>query len=135
VILSNRYAVEGSSAQWQHTQLDQMERHRFIGLCSGTATWSLAARAQRPPKFRGSGYLGHATCALDGQRLAAFVNFPELGRRAAELVDKMQRGAKPAGQPVEQPTKFELVINLKIANALGITVPQTLLVRADGVIG
>src|SRR5262245_28805989 len=105
-----------------------MERRRFISSFSGTAT--LAARAHRPPKFRGSGYLGHATCALDGQRLAAFVNFPELGRRAAELVDKMQRGAKPAGQPVEQPTKLELVINLKIANALGITVPQTLLVRA-----
>src|SRR5262245_46005562 len=50
-----------------------MERRRFIGLFSGTAAWSLGARAQRTRKLRGSGYLGHATCALDGQRLAAFV--------------------------------------------------------------
>ena len=62
------------------------------------------------------------------------VSFPHLYFRAATYVDKIFKGAKPADLPVEQPTKFELIINLKAAKSIGLTIPESFLLRADEVL-
>jgi putative tryptophan/tyrosine transport system substrate-binding protein len=69
-----------------------------------------------------------------GGLIAYGVSYPDLYRRAATFVDKIFKGAKPADLPIEQPTKFELVINLRAAKAIGLTIPEVFLLRADEVI-
>jgi ABC-type uncharacterized transport system substrate-binding protein len=89
---------------------------------------TLALGARLPTMFN------HRDHVKAGGFMSYGPNYPALFHRAAELVDKILRGAKPSDIPVEQPTKFDLVINLTTAKALGITVPQALLVAADEVI-
>jgi putative ABC transport system substrate-binding protein len=88
----------------------------------------LAARSRLPAMW---GLREHAEA---GGLMAYATDLRDLARRAATFVDKILKGAKPADLPIEQPTKFELVINLKTAKALGLTIPPSLLQRADQVI-
>jgi len=87
-----------------------------------------AAQRQLPTMFEGRGPVA------EGGLMSYGPSFPDLLRRAAYYVDRILKGAKPGDLPVEQPTKFELVINLKTANALGLTIPPSLLFQADEVI-
>src|SRR5258708_38597865 len=93
-----------------------------------TGIVDLAGKAHLPAMYTLREHMEVGGLAFYGPSMAD--NF----RRAASYVDKLLRGARPADLPVEQPTKFELVINLKPAKALGLTIPPSLLQRADQVI-
>ena len=99
-----------------------------IMLANGKQITALAARYRLPAMYS----------ARDFVYVGGLMEYaPDLAvqyRRAAEYVDKILRGAKPADLPIEQPTKFELVINLKTAKALGLTFPESMLLRADELI-
>ena len=103
----------------QSTSIFLMEKRRLVGL---------AARNRLPAIYLLREF-------VDAGGLVSYgPNFADMCRRAATYVDKILKGAKPGDLPVEQPTKFELVINLKTAKALGLTIPPSLLQRADQVI-
>jgi len=111
------------------------ERAGALLVASGPATElhrkrivDLAAKSRLPAMYGSSEFvnLGGLMCYAP--------NYPDLFRQAATYADKILKGARPADLPIEQPTKFELVINLKTARALGLTIPQSLLQRADQVI-
>jgi putative ABC transport system substrate-binding protein len=87
-----------------------------------------AIESQLPTMFSGTGHVEA------GGLMSYGPNSPDLYRRAAAYVDKILKGAKPADLPIEQPTKFELVINLKTAKQIGVSIPQKVLARADRVI-
>jgi len=89
---------------------------------------AMAGRLRLPTMFQAKEY------AADGGLLAFLPSYLDQGRRAARYVDRILKGAHAADLPIEQPTKFELVINLKTARALGLTIPPSLLLRADQVV-
>jgi len=104
----------------------QLESPLFVTYRARLA--ELAARSRLPAIFSQREYVEA------GGLISYGTDFHDLYRRAGRYVDKILKGAKPADLPVEQPTKFDLVINLKTAKALGLTIPQSLLLRADEVI-
>jgi putative ABC transport system substrate-binding protein len=93
-----------------------------------TAVMDFAASARLPAVYGGSEFVAK------GGMMSYAPDIPEVFRRAALFLDKILRGAKPGELPIEQPTKFELAVNLKTAKALGITIPRLILVRADKVV-
>ncbi len=93
-----------------------------------TTLIKLASKAKLPTIW------GQKTAAEAGAFMSYGPNFDDLYRRSARYVDKILKGAKPGDLPIEQPTKFELVMNLKTAKAIGITIPESMLLQADDVI-
>jgi putative tryptophan/tyrosine transport system substrate-binding protein len=119
------------------TALDDASKHKTGAIIVGIDTLTqsnqrviieLAAKYRVPAIYPSREF-------VDAGGLISFgVNYPDLYRRMATFVDKIFKGAKPSDLPVEQPTKFELIVNLKTAKAMGLTVPPMLLARADEVI-
>src|SRR5262249_1980096 len=100
----------------------------FAGAANVPVIADLALRSRLPGIYEERGWV------TAGGLMASWTNVEAIWRRTADYVDRILRGAKPADLPVEQPTKFELVINLKTAKALGVTIPPSVLLRADQVI-
>ena len=129
--------VEARSPDELEAAIATAIRERAAGLVVVQDPMFLAQRAQLAElamKNRLPVIYGIKEHAEVGGLMAYAASRPEIFRRAATFVDKILRGTNPADLPIEQPTKFELVINLKTAKALGLTVPPTLLARADEVI-
>jgi putative tryptophan/tyrosine transport system substrate-binding protein len=106
----------------------------FLAIASPLSFSERARLAELALKYRLPGMFGSRENVEAGGLMSYGVDYNDLHRRAALYVDKILKGAKPADLPVEQASKYELVINVKTANALGLTIPESLLLRADKVI-
>ena len=130
--------VEFKSAPYDYdSAFAEAVRARAQALLVLTSSFFVPARRQIPElalKHRLPSMFGNAAWANAGGLLSYAPNFSEFYRRAAEQVSLILKGANPANMPVEQPTQFEFVINLKTAKALGVTIPQSIRFRADRVI-
>ncbi len=114
--------------------MSRKRAHALFGAAGILTTEHRKAIVDLAAKNRIPAMWGERQFVEAGGLMSYAVNFYDQVRRAATYVDKILKGAKPGDLPVEQPTKFELVINLKTAKALGLTIPQSLLLRADEVI-
>lgn len=137
-------AAIGMDAIFVHVPVPDAYEKGFATLATGVDVAIVPPNAQtmnvRGPiaraaaQFRLPVAYGRREFAEAGGLVSYGTNYDEVYRRAAVYVDKILKGAKPADLPVEQPTKFELVINLRAANALGLTAPTAIVFRADKVI-
>jgi putative ABC transport system substrate-binding protein len=116
---TRRFRQPPRAAQWQW---------RRARRCPPRSHQHLGTGARLPTIYPNREYL------QAGGLISYGANFSDLFRHAADFVDKILHGAKPGGLPVEQPTKFELVINLTVAKALGLKIPEAFLLRADELI-
>src|SRR5262245_20156500 len=117
--------------------LARAKRDGVVGIVAPLGAFTYAHRrvlAQAALKHRLPGIYWDRDFVEEGGLMSYGVSLREVGRRAAYFVDRILKGTKPADLPVEQPTKFELVVNLKTAKALGLAIPQSVLLRADQVI-
>jgi putative ABC transport system substrate-binding protein len=112
----------------------QQQAGGLLGLASPIFFRQRTQLAEAAIKHRLPAIVPFREAAEDGVLMAYGASLPDMLRRAAEYVDRILKGAKPADLPMEQPTKFEMILNLKTAKALGLTIPQSVLLRADLVI-
>jgi putative ABC transport system substrate-binding protein len=110
------------------------ERLDALNVLGGAAGVQLRRFAELAIQHRIPTISTGTTSTEQGLLLSYGAHFPDLYRRAATYVDKILRGAKPGDLPIEQPRKFEFVVNLKTAKALGLTIPQSVLLQADRLI-
>jgi len=134
----------GATAWPRAARAQQPTKLPTIGFWGSNASVWTPLTAAFVERLRALGWIEGRTVAIDylntrlyvqaGALMSYGTNFADQFRRAAEIVDKILRGTKPGDIPVEQPTKFELVINLTTANALGLKIPEAFLLRADELI-
>ncbi len=131
------FVVDAASVADIAPAFSEMKRHRVEALIvpratlfgsNGSRVTELAAKARLPTIYTGMEFAG------DDGLMSYSAPLAESYRRAAVYVDKILKGAKPADLPIEQPTKYELVVNMKAAKAMGLAIPQSVLLRADRVI-
>ena len=126
--VTSPYEFENAMTELRKQNIGAVAIYDDAMLIANSDLLARLATRQRVPSF------GFSEIAEPGGLLAYGVDLPALAHRSAAFADKILRGANPGELPIEQPTKFELVINMKTAKALGIKIPQSILVRADRVI-